>query len=113
MRVTVSCRGTVAHIPLGDVGCEFEWCVSRVIARTFLWRSDCGQKEARCQEKGSQEDCKEDRQEGPQEGREERHQEEGQAQGQEDQEEGLRVSLSSFMLPAGRIAQGQAGRRVN
>jgi hypothetical protein len=41
------------------------------ITGTFLWRSNCGQEEARCQEEGCQEDDEEERR---QEGREEEDQ---------------------------------------
>lgn len=51
---------------------SFVWCVSRRITKTFLWRSDCGQEEARRQEEGSQEDREEERPK--EEGREEEDQ---------------------------------------
>lgn len=55
-------------------------CVSRSFTGTFLWRSNCGQEETRCEEESSQEDC----QESPsQEGHEEESPPQGKAQDQE------------------------------
>jgi hypothetical protein len=63
---------TVASFKSVMTAVRIEWCVSRKVTKTFLWRSDCGQEEESRQEEGSQEDREE---EGPkEEGRQEEDQ---------------------------------------
>ena len=84
MRVTGATWEMVAGFFQGEFRlCDLKWCVSRSNTQTFLWRSNCGQEETRCQEEGRQEDREEDREEEGQ-----RHEEEGQ-EGQAQDQKGL------------------------